>query len=123
VSTATCAWSAAEAFSYHAKMRRQLSLGLVEPAIANRFLLFGIHSTSTMIGCVVNAWFAVTSPLSVLDPTALSVAGLCGGIGAVAVILGFMPPARYLRWISARHAARSMRAPLAGGASESGRAA
>lgn len=123
VSTATCAWSATEAFSYHAKMRRRLSLGLVEPVVANRFLLFGIHSTSTTIGCLVNAWFAVTSPLSVLDPTALSIAGLCGGVGAVAVILGFMPPARYLRWIAARHAVRTARAPLAGGAPESERAA
>lgn len=123
VSTAICAWSAAEAFAYHAKLRRRLSLGLAEPVVVNRFLLFGIHSTSTTIGCLVNAWFALTSPLSVLDPTALSIAGLCGGLGAVAVILGFMPPAWYVRMIDARHAARSTRSPLAPGAPESGRAA
>lgn len=102
-----CLWSAIESFAFHAKARRRLALGMIEPVVVNRSLLFGIHSTMTATGCLVNAWFIVTSPLSVLDPTALTFAGLCGTTGAVAVILGLMPPAGYLRWIDARHAARA----------------
>lgn len=98
-------WGAVESLVYYDKLRRRLAFGLADPVVANRFLLWGISSAATVSGCVVNAVFAVTSPLSVLDPVALLVSGACGAVSAVVMTLTFVPPARYLRFLQARHAA------------------
>lgn len=36
------AWGSAESFGYHRSMSRQLALGLGDPIVANRFLLWGV---------------------------------------------------------------------------------
>jgi hypothetical protein len=107
VAIASFGWSAVESLAYHARLRRRLALGLVEPVVVNRLLLWGISTTASTLSCVVLTWFTLTSPLSVLDPTALVVSGACGALGAVVMILTFLPPAGYLRFIEARHAARA----------------
>ena len=80
VATLTFAWSGAESLAYHARLRRRLALGLIEPVVVNRLLLWGIASTVNTLGCLVNGFFTWTSPLSVLDPVALVVSGACGAM-------------------------------------------
>ena len=109
IATVAFGWSAAESLVYHDKLRRRLALGMADPVVANRFLLWGIWMGSSAVGCVLNTFFALTSPLSVLDPVALLFAGSCGTIGAVVMPLTFMPPAWYVRSIQARHAAAMAR--------------
>ena len=98
-------WGAVESLVYYDKLRRRMALGMADPAVANRFLLWGISSAATVSGCLVNAFFTVMSPLSVLDPVALLFSGACGAVSAVVMTLTFVPPARYLRFLEARHAA------------------
>ena len=62
-------------------------------------------ATTNTLGCIVNLYFTLTSPVSVMDPAALVFSGACGAIGAVVMILTFVPPAGYLRFIESRHAA------------------
>jgi hypothetical protein len=107
VAIGTFGWSASEALAYHARLRRRLALGLVDPVVVNRLLLWGIASTTSTLGCLVNGYFTLVSPLSVMDPVALVFCGACGAIGAVVMILTFVPPAGYLRFVEARHAARA----------------
>jgi len=68
------AWGAWESLRYYGLMRKRVRLGLAEPAVANRFLLWGIASLST------GSIFLITS-------TAVRLA---------------LSPARYTRWIESR---------------------
>jgi hypothetical protein len=101
----TFAWSGLEALAYHAKLQRRLALGLGDPVVANRFLLWGAASMASAFGSAVNLFYAFTSPLSVLDPGALAISSLCSLGSAAVMTLTFMPPAGYLRFVAARHAA------------------
>lgn len=98
-------WAAVESLLYHDKLRRRLALGMADPVVVNRFLLWGVSSAASAVGSLVTAFFAWWSPLSVLDPAALLFSGACGFVSAVVMTLTFLPPAGYLRFIQARHAA------------------
>jgi hypothetical protein len=98
-------WSGVESLHYYAMLRRRLALGMSDPVVTNRFLLWGISGVASSLSCVVNAVFVATSPLSTLDPVALVVSGSVSLLSAVVMTLTFLPPARYLRFITARHAA------------------
>lgn len=95
------AWGTYEALRAYAMANRRLVLGLADPVVVNRFLLFGI-------------WFAVMG----IMPMTLALTRLYGGaealalangvgpkvIGAIMVIalaLTFFPPRRYLEWVAA----------------------
>jgi hypothetical protein len=99
-------WAAIESLLYHDKLRRRLAFGMGDPVVADRFRLWGIASAGSASGCLVNTYFAWTSPLSVLDPVALGFSGACSLVSAVVMTLTFMPPARYVRFVQARHAQR-----------------
>ena len=101
-------WSASESLGYHSRLRRQLALGIANPVVVNRFLLWGVSSAASVIGTGVNAWFAWSGPLSVLHPAALLASAVCGGAGSIVMLLTFVPPARYVRFIESRHAARAV---------------
>jgi len=107
VAASAFGWSGVEALAYHTKLRRRLALGLADPVVTNRFLLWGVTSLASSAGSLVNAFFTLASPLSVLDPVALAVCGSCSALSAVVMTLTFLPPATYLRFIEARHAARA----------------
>lgn len=97
-------WAAVESFLYHDKLRRRLALGMADPVVVDRFRLWGISSAASATGCLVVAFFAWTSPLSVMDPVALVFSGASSVVSAVVMTLTFMPPAGYLRFIQTRHA-------------------
>jgi hypothetical protein len=95
------AWGTYEATRAYTMARRRLAFGLADPVVVNRFLLFGI-------------WFGVMGVM----PMTLALARLYGGVDAqtvvnligpkivalimaVALILTFFPPRRYLAWVVA----------------------
>jgi hypothetical protein len=100
-------WNAAESFRYHGLMRRRGALGLADPLVVNRFLLWGIGALFS-----VAAIWTISLPamigLSLEDqlriaPLAMSITGVFG-IGAISSYwLTFFPPA----WYRARIAAAS----------------
>jgi hypothetical protein len=96
------AWGAWESLRYYGLMRKRVRLGLAEPAVANRFLLWGIASLST------GSIFLVTSTvvrlaLSPADgsvtPGVMTLISLLTLLTASNQWLAFLPPARYTRWI------------------------
>lgn len=101
----TFLWTSIESLRYHGLMRRRLALGLADPVIANRFLLWGGGaglSTALTIVPVVTAFSGpAAAPVSMLATTA---AGL---LNALVWWLSFTPPAAYLRWVRSRWGERN----------------
>ena len=91
-------WGAAEAFAYWARLRRRARIGLADPVVANRMLLWG---TSSLLIALAFAVFALgtLSPGGVnAAPVVLSVSAAGLGAGAT-MTLAFFPPAFYRRWL------------------------
>lgn len=100
-SAAAYLWSAIESLRFHALMRRRLRIGLGDPAIAARFLLWGVSACAAL---GIHLCSAINRHL---DPSTLPAAlvGIQSGFGLVAaagIWLAFFPPRR---WRSAPPAA------------------
>jgi hypothetical protein len=93
------AWSAVESLRYWGLMRRRRMLGLADPVATHRFLLWGLSGAAMVIGAGVNLFASIASPLSVMHPLALLVTSVCGFTSSAALVLTFLPPARYLHWL------------------------
>jgi hypothetical protein len=98
-------WMAAEAFRYHGLMRKRSALGLADPVVVNRFLLWGIASLFSVAAIWTISFPAILGkPLEeqvALAPLAMSITALWG-IGAISAYwLTFFPPAWYRARIAA----------------------
>lgn len=90
-------WASAEAAAYYAKLRRRRRLGLADPLVVNRILLWAVYGGAFAVSHV--AWMGVVAwseDLTALDPllVALSVGG------QLALWLAFAPPLPYRRWLA-----------------------
>jgi hypothetical protein len=105
-------WGAFEGFRYHRMMQRRASLGLGDPVIAHRILLWGLFSftmgslavASLAAGFALGDAYATSVPVRFITPV-LSL------IASVLLWLGFFPPAAYERLIARR--ARAVAEPAA----------
>jgi hypothetical protein len=92
-------WAAAESFAEWAAARRRVRLGLADPLVANRLLLWGVGT-----GCVLALW--IHSGLTMLrgqtDATAsYPLIAVLGITCAATSWLAFFPPAFYRRRFAA----------------------
>jgi hypothetical protein len=101
----TFGWTGLEGLRYWRMMRKRMALGLAEPAVTNRFLLWGLN------GLVSVTWISAAVTLLAIGenpgthPLGIAVVS-AGGVGnTVLLLLIFMPPAWYVRWLE-RWAAR-----------------
>lgn len=94
-------WSAIEGFVHHRNAQRRMAIGLADPVVVNRFLLWGLFgSAATAINVASFAGNAIgvdpsTSPL-VLVPM-----GVFGFFASLAMYLAFLPPEAYLARVRA----------------------
>lgn len=95
-------WSSAESLRYHARLRRRLALGLADPVVVNRFLLWGISGVATvvMLGMIVACILAGQAPLR--DPLPMTAIAAAGNVASASWYLAFLPPPGYLRWVRRR---------------------
>jgi hypothetical protein len=95
-------WTTAEGLQLHLRLRKQVALGLTDPVVANRMLLW----TVVGIGGIAAAGAPVLAGLHGLDPATHVPTRLLSGFAAlvssVAIQLAFLPPAAYLRWVRAQ---------------------
>jgi len=95
-------WSAIESLTYYTKVRRRVVLGLSDPVVADRFLLWGL--TSVMLTIIVG--FCLGMLLLRANPIGSVLGALvfaCLGLGQMSCLwLAFVPPRAYTRWVSAR---------------------
>jgi hypothetical protein len=101
----SAAWVAVEPLRYWVLMRRRLALGLAEPLLVNRFLMWGVGSVCRLLMLAVGAVSAV-APVAILDVVTVSLvlcaAALLGFGVAGAYWLTFFPPAPWVRFVSGR---------------------
>ena len=97
-------WGAVESLACWDAMRRRVALGLADPVVANRFLIWGIAigagALALLLGPVIHI-------LGAGSPAALLLAAWAATLGLVSLLgyaLTFFPPKPYRRWV-ARHAA------------------
>lgn len=104
--TGAFAWVCFESLRQYGLARRRLALGLVDPLIVNRFLLFGLGTGG------VFAAFAIFLAAKLMDaPVAesgwvLAATGMAGLFAAVPTWLAFLPPPFYRRWFAPSAVAR-----------------
>jgi hypothetical protein len=108
-------WVAAESFAYWAKLRRRLELGLADPVVANRFLLWGVWgSLMTLMAFsdpLARLWYVhlsgtTTAWVPMIGRPIIQVVVPLScflNISFVAIlILTFFPTPGYRRWVQAR---------------------
>jgi len=113
-------WMSVESFRYGALLRRRLRLGLADPLVANRFLLWGAWAVAVVLlnlsDPLARLWYcAVAGTTTELIPEIarqmiVFVVGLTSAFGIVAaacLFLTFFPTAAYRRWVLSRHPAIS----------------
>jgi hypothetical protein len=89
-------WTAVEGLVHHRMARRRLALGLADPVVANRFLLWGLFG---LAATGIDAASALANGLGVDPSHSLVVLGPMGLLGAAAsavMYLAFFPPEWYL---------------------------
>jgi len=96
-------WMAAEGAIYYGMMKRRLQLGLADPLITNRFLLWTLAGAFSIVVLLTSVPPMVLDPVAdlrllTLDLFIFSIAGVC--ISAL-YFLTFLPPDRFRRWIGA----------------------
>lgn len=90
-------WTTFESLSYHRRLRLRLRLGLVEAAVANRVLLWGLMTLSAGTALVINM-AALAAGSFLTDPVVL-VSSLLGVVHAGCLFLAFHPPGWYTVWL------------------------
>ncbi len=100
-------WGSVESLRYGRLMGRRVRLGLADPAVANRFTLWGIGAFAagfgTLVGTGAQLWYG--QPEAQV-PWVLASSSAHGLVAAIAIALAFMPPPAYVRFVQ-RRAARA----------------
>lgn len=103
LSTAVLLWGAAESLRYFAMMRRRTKLGLADPLVTNRFLLWGLGIGAAGVGSAISMTAqAITGQHMLAVPWVTVSNSLHGFTAAVLMWVAFIPPAFYRRFIESR---------------------
>jgi hypothetical protein len=98
-------WVAVEALLEWSRARKRMALGLSDPVVVNRFLLWG----SMGVVLALNGGVAMILEARGLSPMTDALPalwlGLNGAVAGVLMFLTFVPPASYTAWIRRRHEA------------------
>jgi hypothetical protein len=113
-------WVTAESLRYWAMLRRRLRLGLADPVVENRFLLWGIWSAATFVNLAADLiarliYFATAGTTELVLAAAkpvivgtMVVTMLLGVVSAATLFLTFFPTAGYRRWLASRAAQQAL---------------
>jgi hypothetical protein len=96
----TFGWMSLESLRYYARMRRRRALGLADPVVTNRFLVWGAgQAVSTFVTFALLVAIMTQPEISPSDPFVSWVVTLAGLANALVWWLTFTPPTAYLRWV------------------------
>jgi len=104
-------WMAFDSLNYHKRMQKRQLLGLADPAVTNRFGVWGLAAAAS--GLLVAALTAtmIQSHNAQLgaDDLSSAIVSATGIVNTIGWWLTFMPPVAYTNWIRARAALESTR--------------
>lgn len=95
-------WTGVEALRYWWRLRRRLALGLADPVVVNRFLLWGLGTLLSVAALAVIAVSKMSGLVVVSHPIPRLATGVSGTALALTWYLTFLPPDRYLAWVRGR---------------------
>ncbi len=95
-------WTSYEGITNHMMCRRRQALGLSDPVVTNRFLLWSIVGIIQSSINVVSLTLHVNGVGMMRSPTALFVVAFGSFVGSILMILTFFPPAMYLNLLRDR---------------------
>lgn len=96
-------WSSVEALLCWLQQRRQLRIGLSDPVVMNRFLLWTVGGSSNAAVTVALAAMTLSGVVVMQDPLAMACMGIAGCVASVSWWLAFFPPRWYVRAIRRSH--------------------
>lgn len=101
-------WAAFESARFRRMYVRRAALGLADPEVSNRFLLFTVWTSALALMALGTFASALSGDLALVSwqRLVLALSRVVGGVAAVTIYLTFLPPKAYLRWLERRHAAR-----------------
>jgi len=100
VVTGCLLWGSGESLRYYALMRRRLRLGLADPLVTNRFLLWGLGIGSAGVGCVISTSVTIATGHGMQEIGWLTLTNSLFGLAAAVLMwVAFLPPRAYRRWI------------------------
>jgi uncharacterized membrane-anchored protein YitT (DUF2179 family) len=102
IATVPLLWAAFESYRYHLLLERRRRLGLSDPVIVDRFRLWSISTLLAASVTFVSISLEMQGQALVNAPIGGVAIGVFGSLSAGAMWLAFMPPAAYVRWVSAR---------------------
>ncbi len=105
--TAASIWTLGEPLLYFVALRKRRRLGLAEPLLVDRFLLWGVGSLARFAMLAVGAFAMLSMSVEASDPAAIVAptflaSGLAGIVVAVSYGLAFFPPRNYVAFVSRR---------------------
>jgi hypothetical protein len=93
-------WGAAESLRYWLLMRRRLRLGLADPLVTSRFLLWGLGIGAAGVGSLISVVVQQVAGLSMAElPTLTFSNSLFGLASALLMGVAFLPPAAWRRYV------------------------
>ena len=91
------AWACAASLREYGLARRRMRIGLVDPLVANRFLLFGLGTGGVLVAFLVFLVGQLTNENVAEVTWVLAATGVAGLFAAVPTWLAFLPPQVYRR--------------------------
>lgn len=105
ISGAAFLWSGCESWRYGRMLHRRVALGIGDPVVANRFMLWACQGASTTVINVANIVVVLMGGDLATQPILLAITGVCGIANVTFLTLAFLPPDFYLRWLGGDPAA------------------
>ena len=96
------AWTALESFLYYGRMRRRARLGLADPVVTNRFLLWGWVGAAALVASGVPFVVGLLGGDSFNHVPTRLVGAAAIIFGSVCLQLAFLPPQSYVAWLTAK---------------------
>jgi hypothetical protein len=87
-------WASAEALRFHHKLRRRLALGLADPEVTRRFLLWGIGIGSAGLGSLIDSTVKLLVERAWEVPALTLSNALTGTVAAIGLWMAFVPRSR-----------------------------
>jgi hypothetical protein len=98
-------WNATEGLGEYRRARRRQELGLSDPVVVNRFLLWGAMGTLAAVECCFSTVMQYQGLNPLTDPVATVFLASNGVIVGSLLLLSFFPPRAYQDFIRARSGA------------------